>query len=89
MKDKNLGNHVSEERAPVTRKTATVKDYATMKQSTSPAVRDTVPTKKQSSMVDHADMRKESIENWVQVDAKRSQATKSVIFQKPGGTIVR
>ncbi|XP_028396867.1 centromere protein J-like [Dendronephthya gigantea] len=38
MKDKNLQNRVSEERVPVTRKTATVKDYATVNQSRTPAV---------------------------------------------------
>ncbi|XP_028417891.1 uncharacterized protein LOC114542568 isoform X2 [Dendronephthya gigantea] len=38
VKDKCLQNSVLEERAPVTRKTATVKDYATVNQSRSPAV---------------------------------------------------
>jgi hypothetical protein len=75
LQEKNSANNVMERKAPVTRKTATVKDFATVKQSAMPAIAETA-TVKQRAIVNHSASGKLSDRS--QFDARKSKVSKSI-----------
>jgi hypothetical protein len=76
LQEKNSANNVMERKAPVTRKTATVKDFATVKQSAMSAITETA-TVKQKAIVNHSASGKLSSDR-PQFDARKSKVSKYI-----------
>ena len=82
LQEKNSKNNGMEQRAPVTRKTATAKDYATGKQ---PAVVAEASGVKQKAIVNHSATVKQS--DRLQLDARKSNVSKFPTDRQTGGTV--
>ena len=86
VNEKNCGNNLMEQKAPVTRKTATAKDYASIsKRSAIPALTEDAGVK-QKSTVNHFATLKPS--DRLQLDARNSKMSKPVTVQQTAGTIL-
>ena len=77
LQEKNSANNVMERKAPVTRKTATVKDFATVKQSAMPAITETA-TVKQRAMPKVNRSASVKLSDRPQFDARKSKVSKSI-----------